>query len=105
MAGAAEWFVAGNGKPVGPMSLDDLVARLGATGDQARIYGPGLADWTPARQVPAGAPRLRTAPAGGGAPIARSAPPPPLSYASPGGAGRAPADVIDYEVFGNEMQY
>ena len=104
MAGAAEWYVAQNNQPVGPMTLDELVSRLGTLGDQARIYGPGLADWTPARQVPVVAQRLGVAaPPTAGAP--RAAAPPPISYASGGGGARPPADVIDYEIFGNEMQY
>jgi uncharacterized protein (TIGR00266 family) len=104
MAGAAKWYVAQNNQPVGPMTLDELVSRLGTLGDQARIYGPGLADWTPARQVPVVAQRLGVAaPATAGAP--RAAAPPPISYASAGGGARPPADVIDYEIFGNEMQY
>ena len=104
MAGAAEWYVAQNNQPVGPMTLDELVSRLATLGDQARIYGPGLADWTPARQVPVVAQRLGVAaPPTAGAP--RAAAPPPISYASAGGGQRRPADVIDYEIFGNEMQY
>lgn len=85
-----EWFVIENGQSVGPMSLDALAAKLPSVGGpQAMVYGPGLANWTPAAQVPAVSARMSP---GRGAP--------PL----PPGVGRR-ADVIDYEIFGNEMQY
>lgn len=85
-----DWYVIDNGQSVGPMSLDALVARLPAVGGlQAMVYGPGLAAWTPAGQVPAIGARMSSG---------RGAPP------IPPGVGRR-ADVIDYEIFGNEMQY
>src|SRR5215213_1967826 len=94
------WYVAENGASVGPMSLDDLVARVSRGGPQAAqaamIYGPGVTGWTAAGQVPPVAQRLRSASPGGGG--HRGGPPPPPS-------GRPRADVIDYEIFGNEMQY
>jgi uncharacterized protein (TIGR00266 family) len=91
------WYFAERGKPVGPMSLDDLVARLpGLGGGEVMVYGPGAASWTPARQVPDVAARMR---GGGGA-----APPPPPPAAR-GGHAAAAADVIDYQIFGQEMQY
>lgn len=87
-----EWYLIENGQSVGPMSLDQLAQRLPAAGGpQAMIYGPGMSNWAPAASVPAVAGRLST----GG-----SAGAPPL----PPGVGRR-ADVIDYEIFGHEMQY
>ena len=94
MADANGWYVVENGNSVGPMSLDDLVARLPrAGGPQAFVCGPGMTNWTPAAQVPAVAARLQTP----------GLPPgvPPLPPAPTGPR----ADVIDYEIFGNEMQY
>lgn len=82
------WYFAKAGESVGPMTLDELVGRLGeADGPSTMVYGPGTGDWTEARRVSAIAARL----GGSGAP-----PPPP--------SGRR-ADEIDYEVFGTEMQY
>lgn len=92
------WYVAQNGATVGPMGLDDLALRLPALGGAAAlVYGPGCPAWTPAGQVPAVAAKL----SGGGAP-------PPLPMVTGGGAagsGTTRADVIDYEIFGSEMQY
>lgn len=85
---AAGWYFAQGSQTVGPMSLQELVARLpSAGGDRALIYGPGVADWTEARHVAVVVEALR-----GGA----SPPPPPTSRRS---------DEIDYEIFGQEMQY
>src|SRR5215208_4236388 len=69
MNGAADWYMAENGKPVGPMTLDELAARVSGS-----------------RQAP---------PVAGG--------PPPISYAS--SQKRTTSDIIDYEIFGSEMQY
>jgi uncharacterized protein (TIGR00266 family) len=120
------WYVVENGQSVGPMSLGDLAARLPqAGGPQAMVYGPGLSAWTPAGQVPPVADRL-----GGPPPPPRPAAVPPpggaasfqYQHQSSGGGGggrgmqsqqaglgyqssRPRADVIDYKVFGEEMQY
>jgi len=89
-----EWYVIENGQSIGPLTLDQLVGRLPAAGgSQAMIYGPGMITWTPADQVPAVAARLGPSRA-----MAGGLPPMPQGY------GRR-ADVIDYEIFGNEMQY
>ena len=103
MAGA-EWYYVENGKQAGPVSLDELIGVVQRKGHDAPVYGPGRIDWTPARQVPAVAARLT----GGGGAARPPAVPPSLGYASAGGAragGRPTADVIDYKIFGEEMQY
>jgi uncharacterized protein (TIGR00266 family) len=72
------------------MSLDELVRRLPEAGGlNAMVYGPGMASWVEARHVQAIVDRLHGA----------AAPPPPPSPAS------RRADEIDYEIFGEEMQY
>ncbi|MBX7168019.1 MAG: TIGR00266 family protein [Pirellulales bacterium] len=82
------WYYAQGNNSVGPMSLDELVARLPqAQGPQTLVYGPGVNSWIEARHVQAIVERM----SGGAAP-----PPPP--------SGRR-ADEIDYELFGQEMQY
>jgi uncharacterized protein (TIGR00266 family) len=89
------WYFAESGKPVGPMTLDDLVQRLpGLGGGEVMVYGPGVPQWAPARSVPPVAARLRSGSAAG-------APPPP----PPSAGGHMAADVIDYQIFGQEMQY
>lgn len=82
------WFYATGGQSVGPLSLADLVAALpSAGGANCLVFGPGLSDWTEARRVAAVAETLK----------GKSAPPPPPKYRK--------SDEIDYEVFGEEMQY
>lgn len=99
MAGAAEWYYAENGKHVGPMTLDELVARIAPMGDQTLVYGPGVTQWLAARRVPAVAARL-----GGSMRPAQA--PPSIPYASVSrGATSVRSDEIDYQVFGSEMQY
>jgi uncharacterized protein (TIGR00266 family) len=98
MSGIPEWYVAVNGQSVGPMSIDELVAKLPEHGGpQALIYGPGVAEWKPASSVTEVAQRL--------APSA--VPPMPaapgvMATARPGGKV---CDEIDYEIHGEEMQY
>jgi len=89
MADAKVWFVAEGGNSVGPMTLAEVRERVQRSGPQAMVFKQGMAGWTAAGSVPE---------LGGKA--ATGAPPPPVPSA--GGAG---ADEIDYEVFGNEMQY
>jgi uncharacterized protein (TIGR00266 family) len=71
------------------MSLEQLVAALRTSGGlDTFVYGPGVTDWTPARRVGA----IANAFAG------PTAPPQPPS-------GMRRSDEIDYEIFGEEMQY
>src|SRR4051812_15709942 len=93
MPSESNWYIAHNGQSIGPMTLEDLLQRLPNYGGlNANIFGPGVQSWTPAKGVPAVASRFSKS----------------LNYASPTvppppGARRA--DVIDYEIFGSEMQY
>src|SRR5688500_8826493 len=89
------WYIVENGQSIGPMSLDQLMTKIpSAGGPQAMVYGPGMSNWLPAAQVPTVSQRMNSS--GGRGP--GFTPPPPFH------AGRR-ADVIDYEIFGNEMQY
>ena len=89
MSGDAVWYYAQDGKSIGPMTLEDLVRALpGVGGDRAMVYGPGTNDWLEARHVAAVMQRL----SGSGGP-----PKPPTTPRT--------ADEIDYELFGEEMQY
>ena len=91
---ADAWYFARGQERVGPMSLDQLLKQLpSAGGERTLVYGPSMSNWVEARQVPAIAERLRN-PGSGAMP---GSPPPPPS------ARRA--DEIDYEIFGEEMQY
>jgi uncharacterized protein (TIGR00266 family) len=82
------WYHAKNGESVGPMSLDELVGRLPSIdGPETLIFGPTTPEWTPAKHVAPIMERLRGA---GG--------PPPAPK-------RGVADEIDYEIFGDDMQF
>ena len=88
MTSLETWYFARGKDSVGPMSLEELIERIGAEqGLQTLVYGPGVASWIEARHVPAIVEQLR----GDGDP-----PPPPADQM---------ADEIDYEIYGEEMQY
>jgi uncharacterized protein (TIGR00266 family) len=96
MASDRVWYYAVNGQQVGPMSLAELVQQLPrAGGVNAHVYGPGMSDWAEARNVPQIMQAMRSA--GGPTSGGPGMPPPP--------SGARRADVIDYEIFGSEMQY
>lgn len=88
------WYVAVNGQQQGPLSRDEVVAGIQSRrfGRDAHIFTQGMANWAPL----ASHPEFAAAFAGPGAGV----PPPP----PPGGAA-ARAHEIDFEIFGNEMQY
>lgn len=87
MPGVAEWYFVQGSDSVGPMPLDDLAARLRTLGMNTLVYGPGLSGWIEARHVATVVAAVQGAAA---------VPPPPARRAS---------DEIDYEIFGEEMQY
>lgn len=83
----SNWFVAVDGKSLGPFTLQQILAGL-ASGQytaSTMVWRDGFADWLPAGRVP----ELQ---AGQGAPS-----PPPFS-------GKE-AHEIEYTIFGNEMQF
>jgi uncharacterized protein (TIGR00266 family) len=114
MADNNGWHIADKGQSIGPMTLDELVARLPQHGgESALVYGPGLGAWAAAGQVEAVRSRLRGGPVVGG--IA-TLPPQPATpgYGGYGAAprpasaaqfGRPKSDVIDYKIHGTEMQF
>ncbi len=83
------WHVAVNGKQEGPYSEEDVVDKVknGRLDRNASVYGPGMTEWAPIHS------RTEFSGAFGG-----SAPPPP-----PGAVGQA--HEIDYEIYGEEMQF
>ncbi len=87
MGTAAQWYYAVDGETKGPVTKDELIATLPSIGGpSAMVYGPGMSEWTEARHV-----------AGLSAAGKRPAMP------SPPRARRA--DEIDYEIFGDDMQF
>ena len=96
MSDTSIWYVGINGSQQGPLGTQQVIEliRSGQVGQTAYVYGQGLASWTPISQVPTFMQVFHHA-----------APPPPPP--PPPGPAPAPAaaDVIDYEVFGEEMQF
>jgi uncharacterized protein (TIGR00266 family) len=84
----AQWFYVDNGRSVGPLTQSELLARLPSLqGDNTLVYGPGLSSWTPAQAIPAIRAEM-----------------PPTDDLPPAPRARR-ADEIDYELFGDDMQY
>jgi len=86
-----DWYFARQGKPIGPLTLEQLVEQIRVEGgERALVYGPGTSDWIEARHVPTVQAALR-------------------GQGGPGAPPRVPSgkrsDEIDYEIFGEEMQY
>ena len=83
------WHVAVDGNQQGPFSHEEVIEQIkgGRLTAKAHIYGPGMSEWQSISSQPDFASAFPT-----------SAPPPP-----PGGVGSA--HEIDFEVFGEEMQF
>ncbi len=82
------WYAAVSGKQEGPFTEDELKSKLadGSVPRDAHVFREGMGEWTPVSNV---------SEFSGAAPVA---PPPP-----PSGAGTA--HEVDYEIFGEEMQF
>jgi len=93
MSETTVWYIGINGQQQGPMGTQQVIdlIRTGQVTAHAYAFGQGLPGWTPITQVPAFAPAFH----GGAMP-----PPPP-----PPGPAPTAADQIDFEVFGEEMQF
>src|SRR4051812_1382715 len=88
------WYYARGQERIGPMSLEELVRQLpSAQGEKTLVYGPGMSTWLEAFREP----RVMAAMRGGSPGVASMGAPPIPS-------GRS-SDEIDYEIFGEEMQY
>lgn len=88
MVSETGWHYVKNEQTVGPVEWTQLIRDLPAAGGlETLVYGPNAHDWSKARHVPA----IVQALAGSAAP-----PRPPKTRV---------ADEIDYEIFGDDMQY
>lgn len=87
------WYIGINGSQQGPLTAAQVITliRTGQVTQTAYVYGPSLAAWTPVGQVPWFAQAF-----------AGATPPPPPP---PPGPAPTAADVIDYEIVGEEMQF
>jgi uncharacterized protein (TIGR00266 family) len=88
MSADGGWYYVKDGQTIGPLSRAELTAAISKTGgEKTLVWGPGVPEWTEARHVAMlGA---RTTP--------ETAPPPRPT-------GRR-ADEIDFEIFGDDMQF
>jgi uncharacterized protein (TIGR00266 family) len=87
------WYVAVGGQQQGPWTTEEVLdgIRGNRYGRDAYVFAQGMANWVPITSQP------EFASAFGPAPSAAPPPPPP--------PGRSAAHEIDYELFGEEMQY
>ena len=90
MAASGEWYYVRDDETVGPVDRAELIRLLPSVGGRdALIYGPGTTEWIRAAHVADIAEEL----SGRGGP-----PPAPTTRART-------ADEIDYEIFGDDMQF
>jgi uncharacterized protein (TIGR00266 family) len=90
------------GQQVGPVEESEILSNLnnGSVDADTLVFGPGLTEWTPLKDVPPFAAHVRP-PA---APAAAVAPAPAAPrFAAP--AGGRQAHQIDYKIIGTEMQF
>jgi uncharacterized protein (TIGR00266 family) len=89
-----QWYMAIGGHQVGPVSQDDVITNLrnGTIDGNTLVFGAGLSNWTPLKDVPQLAAFLT-----GGSKAAGPAPPPIVP-------GRR-AHEIDFRIVGSEMQF
>ncbi len=88
MDATEQWYYVQNGQSKGPVGLPQLLALLpGVQGEKTLVFGPGVSDWTEAKHVAAIAEAMRGSPA----------PPRPPKLRT--------SDEIDYEIFGDDMQF
>jgi uncharacterized protein (TIGR00266 family) len=94
------WYIAVGGQQQGPISRDEVVAgiRSGRFGRDAHVFSQGMANWVPITS------QQEFAEAFGG-PAAGAPPPLPPGMAAGPGPAPAKAHEIDYELFGEDMQY
>jgi uncharacterized protein (TIGR00266 family) len=88
-----QWYLAVAGRQLGPMSAGDVIAKIrsGEVGRDAHVFSQGMDNWAPITTVHQFAAAFGGTAAGG---------PPPLRAAR-----QRRSDEIDYEIFGEEMQF
>jgi uncharacterized protein (TIGR00266 family) len=89
------WYVAVGGQQQGPLSQEEVLAgiRSGRFGRDAHVFGQGMPNWVAITSRPEFAGAFSAAPAAAPGAVP---PPPPV---------RGGAHEIDYELFGEDMQY
>jgi uncharacterized protein (TIGR00266 family) len=87
------WYIAIGGQQQGPFTTEEVVEKIrsGSVGRDAHVFAQGMANWEPISS------RAEFSQAFGGA---APSPTPPVPSSRPGSAHE-----IDYEIFGDEMQF
>lgn len=88
------WYLAVNSKSDGPLTTDEIINRIraGQVNPQTLAYSQGMSDWTPLGQIPQFHSLFKSG---------SEAPPPVPTSAT----NWRRSHEIDYEVFGNDMQF
>ena len=89
-----KWYLAIAGKQEGPFTEADVLARIqsGGAGRDAHVFTEGMGGWEPIANHPTFSGAFASVP-----PPVSAAPPPPVGLGS--------AHEIEYQIFGEEMQY
>ncbi len=88
MAGEGDWYYIKDGQTIGSVRRDELTAALrSGLGPETLVWGPGVPEWTEAKHV------ASLGMGSSGVPV-----PPPVVKSRR-------ADEIDYEIFGDDMQF
>ena len=97
-----QWYVAVAGQQQGPMSTADVVARVraGQLDRSAHVFTQGMTNWETIASRPEFAEAF-AAPVGGGYAAGGAA----VATAAPAPRPSSTAHEIDYEIFGQEMQF
>jgi uncharacterized protein (TIGR00266 family) len=82
-----QWYLSYDGQQVGPLSHDEAVSKA-AENPNGHGWRTGFSEWRPIRQI--------TELSAASAPMAAAGPPPPSSLG---------ADEIDYQIYGEDMQF
>lgn len=89
---AKQWYMAVGGHQIGPVSEDEILTNLqnGSIAEQTLLFGPGMSEWKPLKDVPtfANAAKQRSAP----------------QQVVPSLPGRR-AHEIDLEIYGEDLQF
>jgi uncharacterized protein (TIGR00266 family) len=89
---AKQWYMAVGGHQIGPLSEDEILTNLrnGSIAEQTLVYGPGMTEWKPLREVPLFAAALQ-----------KQAAPQQVVPSMPGRR----AHEIDLEIYGEDLQF
>ncbi len=100
MAEETVWYIAIAGQQQGPFPQSEVVRKIqaGAIGQDAHVFTTGMDNWVPITSRP----ELSSAFGGAAAPASGAV---PAAAAQPAAGGTRGAHEIDYQIFGEELQF